>query len=356
MNIHKINTHNITFERKIKKHKITPLHTYNMNKGYKEDLLIKTNQIAANKKAKTAMKKLSNKQRTGAILSAIGLTAIIGTSILIPEGNRKETTPQEPENQFPIIINNSEKENINLIPKQQNVLPTKKGIQFIRGIEKESIKSSYFFEQAPDDELLKDTSSEEKINKLNQLLEENPELKDAYEDITSAVERFSEDMGEDGYKLINKYIEEYGDGKVDKTDVYKMLYIESRGKVYDDDGNILESECHAFGPFQITGITEEGTNERFETDFDKKNPYDNIALHVLILRHLYEYRTKQIAEGESLPTGDNIKHAIIWGYHDGAYADYISSHCEDYIETFDRLSKLDEYPELYDLMEGNLKV
>ena len=351
MNIQSIKSQNINFGRNIKKHYKNHNYKKNINPQYKDDLLIKSYRIENNKK--TAMKQLTIPQRVGAILVPLGCTIGIGLSMAAASTPKDAQKPDvAAQDNIPTFVIESDEINkttdVSKISAYQ-----KKSDEYISAMEKEPIYPAYFIET--DETLLSEKERrQEKINQLNQLLEENPELKDAYEDITKAVERFSEDMGEDGYKLINRYIEEYGEGKVDKKDVYKMLYIESRGKVYDDDGSILESECHAFGPFQITGITEEGTNERFGTDFDKKDPYDNIALHVLILKRLYDLRTSEIEEGKSLPTGDNLKHGIIWGYHDGAYADDISRHCKDYIETFDRLSLLDDYPELYDLMEGNL--
>ncbi len=194
----------------------------------------------------------------------------------------------------------------------------------------------------------------DKINWLNQVLEDDPELNKAYNDISAALETFSEQIGEDGYELINRYVDELGDGKVDPTDVYKVLFIESTGRIYDKNGNLLESASHAYGPFQIKKCAEEDINKNYETNYDVKKPYDNLAVNVLLLRWLNDFRTNQMEKGKNLPTGYNLKHAIMWGYHDGAYAKNISYYGQAYINEYDRLSKLDEYPELYDLMSGKL--
>ena len=185
-------------------------------------------------------------------------------------------------------------------------------------------------------------------------MEVNPDIKEAYDNILSAVQTFSQQIGENGFELIKKYVEELGDGKVDAWDVYKLLYIESNGRIYDKNGDYLTSSSNAYGPFQIRKIAEIDINERYGTDYDVLDPHDNLAVNVLLLRWLNDYRTEQLEKGKSLPTGDNLKHAIMWGYHDGAYCSTISYYGQDYLNKYDKLSVLDLYPELYDLMEEEL--
>ncbi len=194
----------------------------------------------------------------------------------------------------------------------------------------------------------------DKTNELKAFLEENPDIKEAYDNILSAVQTFSQQIGENGFELIKKYVEELGDGKVDAWDVYKLLYIESNGRIYDKNGDYLTSSSNAYGPFQIRKIAEIDINERYGTDYDVLDPHDNLAVNVLLLRWLNDYRTEQLEKGKSLPTGDNLKHAIMWGYHDGAYCSTISYYGQDYLNKYDKLSVLDLYPELYDLMEEEL--
>ena len=195
---------------------------------------------------------------------------------------------------------------------------------------------------------------EAKINELHKLLEENPDIQQAYNDILSSVRTFSSQIGENGFDLIKSYVDELGDGKVDVTDVYKILFIESNGRIYDSNGEYLTSPANAYGPFQIRKIAETDINLRYGTNYNVLDPYDNLSVNILLLRWLNDYRTQQINNGKELPTGNNVKDGMVWGYHAGAYAKELSKWDKDYLEKFHRLSILDNYPELYKLMELEL--
>ena len=207
--------------------------------------------------------------------------------------------------------------------------------------------------QAEEEARLK-AEEEAKINELHKLLEENPDIQKAYNDILSSVRTFSSQIGENGFDLIKSYVDELGDGKVDVTDVYKILFIESNGNIYDKNGNYLTSNSNALGPFQIKECVQIDMNKNFGTNYNIRKPKDNLAVHVLFLRWLNNYRTKQINNGKNLPTGNNLKDGIVWGYHAGAYAKGLSKWDKDYLAKFHRLSILDNYPELYQLMESEL--
>ena len=196
--------------------------------------------------------------------------------------------------------------------------------------------------------------SQEKIDELHKLLEENPDVKQAYNDILSAVRTYSTQMGENGFDLIKSYVEDLGDGKVNVQDVYKFLFIESSGRVYDKNGKYLTSKSKAYGPFQIKECAQIDINNYFGTNYDVKKPKDNLAVHVLLVRWLNIYRTKQFNKGVELPTGDNLTDAVVWGYHAGAYAKKKSIADEAYLGEFHRLSILDIYPDFYILMEIEL--
>ncbi len=190
----------------------------------------------------------------------------------------------------------------------------------------------------------------ERIEELHKILDENPDISEAYNNMLSALKTFSKQIGENGIELIKKYVDELGDGKVDVTDVYKVLFIESGGRIYDSKGNYLTSSGKAYGPFQIRKIAETDINQRYGTNYDVLDPYDNLSVHVLLLRWLHNYRSTQLANGKVLPTGNNLKHAMMWGYHDGAYASSISYYGQDYLNKYDKLSVVDQYPDLYNLM------
>ncbi len=194
----------------------------------------------------------------------------------------------------------------------------------------------------------------ERIAELHKILDENPDIREAYNNMLSALRTFSKQIGQNGIELIKKYVDELGDGKVDVTDVYKVLFIESGGRIYDSKGNYLTSTGKAYGPFQIRKIAETDINQRYGTNYDVLDPFDNLAVHVRLLSWLYGFKSSQLANGKSLPTGKNLKHAVMWGYHDGAYASSISYYGQNYLDKYDKLSVVDQYPDLYILMEVEL--
>lgn len=197
-----------------------------------------------------------------------------------------------------------------------------------------------------------DSLFEEKKVSPTDTMEQNPEIKEQYDKISNALLRFSSQLGEDGLEVIRERVEEIGDGKVEVIDVLKILWIESRGRIYEDDNpnKILKSVADAYGPFQITKDTQDYLNFYFGLDGDEKldimDPYDNIDACIYNLRFLNEKRTNDLKKGIELPTGDNIKNAIAWSYHDGAWADDMSYYGEQYVENFEILSQLDDYPEV----------
>ncbi len=190
------------------------------------------------------------------------------------------------------------------------------------------------------------------------ILDSAPEIREQYDKLKSALTRFSEELGEDGLSLIQERVNEIGDGKVNLIDVLKILWIESKGRIYDKDNpdEILQSYTgEAFGPFQLTPDTVDLLNRYYglngtDNELDIMNPYDNLDACIYNLKFLYDKRREDIESGEKLPTGDNIYDAIAWSYHDGAWASSITDHGQNYIEQFRNLSILDEYPDLIDYL------
>jgi len=187
-----------------------------------------------------------------------------------------------------------------------------------------------------------------------EILDSNPEIKEQYDKLKSALTRFSGELGEDGFSLIQERINEIGDGKVNLIDVLKILWIESKGRIYDKDNpdEILQSYTgEAFGPFQLTPDTVDLLNRYYglngtDNELDIMNPYDNLDACIYNLKFLYDKRREDIESGEKLPTGDNIYDAIAWSYHDGAWASSITDHGQNYIDQFRDLSIIDDYPDL----------
>ena len=181
-----------------------------------------------------------------------------------------------------------------------------------------------------------------------EILETHPKIKEQYKKIIDSLNTFSEQLGEDALPVIEQKIKEIGEGKVETIDVLKILCIESNGRIYGKDGKILVSSAKAYGPFQITQKTADYLKDYYEVDFDIKNPYGNIEGCIYNLKFLHDKRSRDLREGEKLPTGDNLKHAIVWSYHDGAWADNVSAYGKDYIAKFRVLSQIDRFPELID--------
>lgn len=191
------------------------------------------------------------------------------------------------------------------------------------------------------------------VESATDILDSNPDLKKEYDKIMQALGTFSEQLGEDALPLIKDRVSKLGNGKVDVIDVLKILWIESNGKIYDDENpnEILKSSSDAYGAFQITKDTQDYLNFYFglegtDNELDVENPYDNLDACIYNLRFLHNKRSNDIEEGKELPTGNNLKVAVAWSYHDGAWANNISLYGQDYIEKYNQLSKIDEYPQV----------
>ena len=191
---------------------------------------------------------------------------------------------------------------------------------------------------------------------VNKLLESNLELKSAYDKITTSIDTFSNQLGEDGLSLIKERVNALGDGEINVIDVLKVLWIESNGNIYDDNGNYLESYTgEAYGPFQLTPDTVDYINNYFglEEPLDIMNPYDNLDACILNLRFLKDKKEAD-SENSILPTGENIMDAVFWCYHDGAWADDITEQGDDYLAKYRDLSIVDSYPEVVEYITNGL--
>ena len=70
---------------------------------------------------------------------------------------------------------------------------------------------------------------------------------------------------------------------------------------------------------------------------------------------LKEQKETELEETGSLLTGnDDIMRAVFWGYHDGAWAEGITDHGEDYLNKYDELSAIDSYACVVDYIENGL--
>lgn len=216
-----------------------------------------------------------------------------------------------------------------------------------------------YVEETPENsmypEILDSITTEAPVSTAEIILENNPEVKEQYDKIMQALDTFSAQLGQDALPLIKDRVEKLGNGRVEVIDVLKILFIESTGRIYESDGsgNILKSNSDAYGAFQITKDTQDYLNyyynlEGTPDELDIMDPYDNLDGCIYNLRFLNAQRSKDLENGVSLPTGDNLKSAVAWGYHDGAWAQYITDFGADYIEKFETLSILDEYPEVVD--------
>ena len=301
------------------------------------DTFVRTTPRSRERMAQIAKRKrAAKKQRIAAVLSALGITlgVLTGVGTGVAGGDKSNI----PDTTISETIDFDEEVKLQT---EQEALQKAEEEARLKAEEEARLKAE-------------EEARLNKINKLNQLLEENPDIAKAYNNIKSAVETFGSQIGENGFELINKYVEELGGGKVKAEDVYKILFIESSGRIYDSNGEYLTSSANAYGPFQIRKIAETDINLRYGTNYNVLDPYDNLSVNILLLRWLNDYRTQQINNGVNLPTGNNLQDAILWGYHAGAYADELSQWDQDYIDKFNKLSVIDNYPELYDMMRGKL--
>lgn len=179
-----------------------------------------------------------------------------------------------------------------------------------------------------------------------EILTTEPEVKKQYDKIIDALDSYSKHLGEPALPIIIEKVNEIGNNKVEVIDVLKTLWIESNGRIYDDSGEILKSGADAYGAFQVTKDTQDYLNNYFKVNLDVENPYDNLDACIYNLRFLHEKRSKDMEEGKQLPTGDNLKKAIAWSYHDGAWATKISYYGQDYINKYTELSLIDQYPQV----------
>lgn len=193
---------------------------------------------------------------------------------------------------------------------------------------------------------------------LEEIFAENPDVENAYNNLSETIERFSEELGENAIPLIKDRVAVLGNGRVDVLDVLKVLHIESRGRIYDPenpDKIIKSSQSDATGAFQLKPDTVDYINYYFKLEgtpdeLDVMNPYDNLDACILYLRLINSMREDDINSGKQLATGNNIKHAMVWGYHDGPWSEEISNYAQQYIEQFDELSNIERYAEVVDYL------
>ena len=128
--------------------------------------------------------------------------------------------------------------------------------------------------------------------------------------------------------------------------------MESRGGVYKEGTKDLAENktSHARGPFQIKPETFEGIKERNKVDLDYNDAYDNLDACIYLLKYIHERRSKEVASGKTLPTGEDFDNALAWSYHDGAYAKKVGSAGKKYVKNFASLNILRDYPEVVDYL------
>lgn len=304
----------------------------------------------------------NKKQRLIAFVSAIGLTisgaAGYVTSVLLPEKTEKRDfeTPSaavgspfdnDVNDTLGILTGGNPQEN----EQQTTIVETTPPTTVVETMPETTVPATEETIPETQPEVTETTGSNIQM-KIESIFAENPKVEEQYNKIVESLETFSDHLGEDGLEVIKTSVEKYGDGKVDTIDILKLLFIESNGRIYNKNGNILKSGSGAYGALQITKPTEEYINEYYgltgENKLNVKDPYDNVDACVLLWRFLLEKRGGEIERGKWLPTGDNVKLAAAWSYHDGAWAESTTSYGRDYIQKFDKLSLIDEYPIVVD--------
>ena len=184
---------------------------------------------------------------------------------------------------------------------------------------------------------------------------EDENVQKSYNNIMKAISTFSDDLGENGLSLIKERVNAIGDGEVNVIDVLKILWIESNGRIYDDNGNIITSYTgEAFGPFQLTPSTVDYLNyyyglEGTDAELDIMNPYDNLDACIYNIKFLKEKKLNDFSENGVFPSEvNNLMEAVFWCYHDGAWANKVTQQGADYIEKYRNLSVIDDYQEIVD--------
>lgn len=188
---------------------------------------------------------------------------------------------------------------------------------------------------------------------VEEVFEKHPEIEEQYDKITDALETYSTHLGREAMPIITQKVKEIGAGKVDVIDVLKVLWIESTGRIYDKNGDILKSSAGAYGAFQVTKDTQDFLNNYYGINLDVEDPYDNLEACIYNLRFIHTKRSNDLAEGKKLPTGDDLKTAIAWSYHDGPWATKISYYGQDYIRKFSELSQIDDFPQVVGYILNN---
>lgn len=203
-----------------------------------------------------------------------------------------------------------------------------------------------------------------KQEEISEIFESHPEVKEQYDKINDALSRYSEQLGEDALPLIKERVQLLGNGRVKPIDVLKILWIESKGFIYDEDDptKLLESDCGALGAFQLTDDAQDFLNRYFDLsetkdELDIRNPYDNLDACIYNLRFINSKRESDVEEGVKFPDNISLDEAVAWSYHDGPWAEDFSYYGELYVDSYRELSKLDDYPEVIDfILDGkNIK-
>ena len=220
-------------------------------------------------------------------------------------------------------------------------------------VTEETIPETTIQETEPESTETTETNGDSIPPKIQKIFDENPNVEAQYNKIVESLDTFSKHLGEDGITAITRSIEKNGNGVVEPIDVLKILFIESSGRIYRNDGSYLVNGVGAMGPFQIKKVVEKDINRIYGGDSDGKkvnisNAYGNLDAFVLWWRFINEERLDDVKLPSSFPEHKNEKSIAAWLYNQGAWSESVSSEARSYIKTFDELSILDEYPEVVD--------